>query len=77
MTDFARWSLCVTQGAGHVLVHRYADGFSIRIFMITNQSECVWGTYSMKQHRQLELVKGLGRGLTLRDPQHVETNGFG
>ena len=36
----------------------------------------MYEVHSMEKRQQLELVEGLGRGLALRDPQHVESNGF-
>ena len=43
--------------------------------MIAKQ-KWMYGVHSVERQRQLELGEGLGRGLALRDPQHVESNGF-
>lgn len=69
------WRL-VTLGAGHALQSFRYDK-QIPIFNSHAhhcKAEWMYGVHSMEQ--QLELGEGLGRGLALRDPQHVESNSF-
>jgi len=72
VTDFAMWSLGVTHEVGHKQRTRSRFRFSR-----AHHSKTEWmrGVHSMEQ-RRLELGEGLGRGLALRDPQHVESHGF-